>query len=152
MQPVSDQAQQTITQVFTTFLSLMTQDVQALIDLYVEDAVVEFPYAFDTPRRLEGKKAIYNYLKDALAQMQNLRFINIHVYPTTDPNILWAEVQGEAVIAATGLPYQQEYVMRLETRNGQIAHYREYWNPTIVIEEWANTQDWLQALNVEDAA
>jgi uncharacterized protein len=146
MQPVS------ATQIFTTYLSLMVKDVQALMDLYAEDAVIEFPYAFDTPRRLEGKKAIYNYLKDALAQMQDLRFTNIRVYPTTNPNTLWAEVQGEAVITATGFPYQQEYVMQLEMRNGQIVHYREYWNPMIVIEGWANTQDWRQSLNTEDAA
>lgn len=139
MQPIPDREQQTITQIFTTFLSLMVKDVQALMNLYAEDAVVEYPYAFDTPRRLEGKKAIYNYLKDALAQMQDLKFTNVRIYPTTDPNVLLAEVQGEAVIAATGLSYQQEYVIRLETKNGQIAHYREYWNPKIVSERWANT-------------
>jgi hypothetical protein len=38
MQSVSDQAQQTITQVFTTFLSLMVKDVPARMNLYAEDA------------------------------------------------------------------------------------------------------------------
>jgi uncharacterized protein len=141
MQPVSDQTQQTIAQVFSTYLSLMVRDLQALMNLYAEDAIVEFPYAFNTPRRLEGKTAIYNYLKDALAQMQDLKFTNIRIYSTIDPNVLWAEVQGEAVMADTGLLYQQEYVMRLETKEGQIAHYREYWNPMIVMEGWANTRD-----------
>jgi uncharacterized protein len=78
MQPLSDQTQLTITQVFTAFSSLMVKDIQAWIDLYAEDAVVEFPYAFDTPRRLEGKKAIYNYFKDALTQMQNLRKLEVY--------------------------------------------------------------------------
>jgi uncharacterized protein len=81
-----------------------------------------------------------------------LRFTNIQVYPTIDPNILWAEIQGEAIVTATGLPYQQKYAMRLKVRNGQIVHYREYWNPMIEIEGWANTQNWLQALTTEDAA
>jgi uncharacterized protein len=152
MQPKSDQPQQEITQFFTTFLSLMTQDLHALMKLYAEDAVVEFPYAFDMPRQLEGKKAIYAYFKNALAQMQNLRFTNIQVYPTSDPNVLWAEVEGEAIVAATGLPYQQAYAMRLEVRNGQIVHYREYWNPMIAIEGWANTEDWLQDFTTEDVA
>jgi uncharacterized protein len=150
VQSISGQAQQNITQVFTTFLSLMVEDIQGLMKLYTDDAVVEFPYAFDTPRRLEGKTAIYSYLKDVLAQMQDLRFTNVRVYPTIDPNVLLAEVQGEAVIATTGLPYQQEYVIRPETRNGQIVHYREYWNPMITIEGWANTQDWHQSINTED--
>ena len=29
-------------------------------------------------------------------------FTYIRVYPTTNPNILWAEFHGEAVIVATG--------------------------------------------------
>jgi uncharacterized protein len=128
-------------------LSLMGEDLPALMNLYAEDAVVEFPYAFDIPRRLVGKKAIHSYLKDTLAQMQDLRFTNIRVYSTTDPNILLAEVQGEAIIAATGLPYQQEHVIRLEARDG-----REYWNPMMTIEGWADTQDWLQTLDTDDAA
>jgi ketosteroid isomerase-like protein len=127
------------------------KDVQALIDLCAEDAVVEFPYASGTPGRLEGKEAIYNYIKDALAQMQDLMFTNIRVYPTTNLNILWAEVHGEAVIVSTGRHYQQDYVMRLETREGKIIHYREYWNPMLLIEAWGSTQDLHQSLNAEDA-
>ncbi len=34
--------------------------------------------------------------------MQDLTFTNVRKYPTTDLNILWAEFQGEAIIAATG--------------------------------------------------
>ncbi|MDF5714831.1 MAG: PhzA/PhzB family protein [Rhizonema sp. NSF051] len=151
MQPLPDLEQQTITQVFTTFLSLMGKDIQACVDLFTENAVVEFPYASDTPNRLEGKEAIYKYMKNALAQMQNLVFTNLRVYPTSNPNVLLAESRGEAVIVSTGCHYQQDYVIRLETWEGKIIHYREYWNPMSALKAWGSTQNLCQSFNADDA-
>ena len=128
--------QQTAAQVLTNLLSLMGKDVQAWADLLAEDAVFESPYAPGKPVRLEGKEVIYNFIKNALAQMQDLMFTNIRVYPTTNPNLLWAEFHGEAVAVATGRYYQQDYVLRLETRESKIVHYREYSNPMAAIEAW----------------
>jgi uncharacterized protein len=141
----------TTEQVFAEHLALIVKDIPAWVDLFTEDAVIEFPYASDTPRRLEGKKAIYNYMKDVPAQMQNLIFKNVRKYPTSNPNLLWAEVHGEAVIAATGCHYQQDYVMRLETKEGKIFHYREYWNPISAIEAWGSTQNLHSSFNTDSA-
>lgn len=91
MQLPPDQEQQTATQVLTALLSVVGKDVQAWLDLFVENAVIEFPYASTTPGRLEGKEALYNYMKDVPAQMQNLVFSNIQVYPTSNPNVVLAE-------------------------------------------------------------
>ncbi|KAB8335470.1 nuclear transport factor 2 family protein [Scytonema tolypothrichoides VB-61278] len=143
--------QSTAAQVFADSLALITKDIQAWVDLFAENAVVEFPYAsaLGSPERLEGKSAIYNYMKNALAQMQNLVFTNIRAYPTSNPNILFAEVHGEAVIVATGRHYQQDYVMRLETKDGKIIHYREYWNPVLVLDASGSTQNLRQSFNAE---
>jgi uncharacterized protein len=149
MQLTPDQEQQTATQVLTTLLSVVGKDVQAWLDLFVENAVIEFPYAFTTPGRLEGKEALYNYMKDVPAQMQNLVFSNIQVYPTSNPNVVLAEVHGEADIVSTGRHYQQDYVMRLEIREGRIIHYREYWNPMPALEAWGSTENLSQSFNVD---
>ncbi|MBP5974105.1 nuclear transport factor 2 family protein [Brasilonema sp. CT11] len=143
--------QSTAAQVFADSLALITKDIQAWLDLFAENAVVEFPYAsaLGSPERKIGKLAIYNYMKDALAQMQNLVFTNIRAYPTLNPNVLFAEVHGEAVIVATGRHYQQDYVMRLETKDGKIIHYREYWNPVPVLDAFGNTQNLRQSFNAE---
>ena len=66
MQPAPNVEQQTTAQVLTELLSLVGKAGQTWVDLFAEDAVVEFLYASSTPRRLEGKEAIYNYIKDAL--------------------------------------------------------------------------------------
>jgi ketosteroid isomerase-like protein len=79
MQTVQDMEQYTTAQAFAAHLALIGKDIQAWVDLFAEDAVVEFPYtsALSSPERLQGKSAIYNYMKDVLAQMQNLIFTNI---------------------------------------------------------------------------
>jgi hypothetical protein len=148
MQPLENVEQSTTTQIFAAHLSLIKTDIQAWADLLAEDAVVEFPYAsaLGLPERLEGKLAIYNHMKNAIAQMQNLTFTNIREYQTSNPDVLFAEVHGEAMIVATGRHYQQDYVMRLETKAGKIFHYREYWNPSAVVDAWSDSR---QALNAQ---
>lgn len=151
MQLAPDTEQQTA-EVFATHLALVSKDVQAWVDLFAEDAVVEFPYASTTPGRLEGKAAIYNYIKDVPAQMRDLVFTNVRIYSTLNPDVLFAEVHGEADIVSTGLHYQQDYVMRLETKEGKIIHYREYWNPVPALEAWGGTQNLRQSFNADSAA
>jgi uncharacterized protein len=128
--------QNPIAQVFAAHLALIGTDVQAWSNLLAEGAVVEFPYAsaLGSPSRLEGKLAIYNYMKNAVAQLQNWVFTDVREYHTVIPNVLFAEFHGEAVSVATGQPYQQDYVVRLETKAGKIVHYREYWNPVPILE------------------
>ncbi|MGF1675263.1 MAG: nuclear transport factor 2 family protein [Rivularia sp. (in: cyanobacteria)] len=123
-------------QLFAAHLALIGTDVQAWSDILAEDAIIEFPYApaLGSPSRLEGKSAIYNYMKNTVAQLQNWVFTDVREYQTLIPNVLFAEFHGEAVFVATGQPYQQDYVMRLETKNGKIIYYREYWNPVAILE------------------
>lgn len=148
MQQAPDIEQHTTTQAFAAHLALVGKDVQAWVDLFAENAVVEFPYAssLSLPERFEGKSAIYNYIRDVSAQMQDLVFTNIRTYPTSNPNVIFAEVHGEAVIVATGRHYQQDYVMRLEIKDGKIVHYREYWNPIPVLNTWGSTENLRQSL------
>ena len=125
-----------IDRVFAAHLALIGTDVEAWSDLLAEDAVVEFPYAtaLVAPSRFEGKPAIYDYMKNAVTQLQNWVFTDIRKYQTPIATVLLAEFHGEAVFVATGQPYQQDYVVRLETNNGKIIHYREYWNPAPILE------------------
>jgi uncharacterized protein len=141
MQPIQNLDRNIISEIFDTHLATIGNNVEAWADLLAEDAIVEFPYAsaLGAPQRLEGKEAIYNHVQAAIAQMQNLTFTNIRKYLTLNPNVLLAEVHGEAVIATTRRHYQQDYVMRMETKDGKIVHYREYWNPAPVMDAWGDT-------------
>ena len=143
--------QQNQCKVFAAHLALIGTDVQAWSNLLAEDAIVEFPYAsaLGSQGRLEGKSAIYNYMKNAVTQLQNWVFTDVREYQTLMPNVLFAEFHGEAVFAATGQPYQQDYVVRLETNNGKIIHYREYWNPVAIFEITGSRETDYPALDIK---
>jgi ketosteroid isomerase-like protein len=151
MQPAPNVEQSPAAQVLTKLLALNKNDDQTWMDLFAEDAVFESPYAPLTTKRFEGKEAIYTLIKTVHVQMPDLRFSNIRIYPTTNPNIAWAEFHGEAVAVTTGCPYQQDYVVRVETREGQIVYYREYSNPMSAIKAWGGTQNLQQSFNADNA-
>lgn len=143
MQPTQDLEQNPITDIFDAHLALMVTNIEAWADLLAEDIIVEFPYAsaLGAPPRLEGKSAVYNHVKAAIARMPNLTFTNVRKYPTLNPNVLWAEIHGAAVIATTGRDYEQDYVVRMETKDGLVVYYREYWNPAAVMDAWGDTRN-----------
>ncbi len=140
--------QNLIAQVFAAHLALIGTDIEAWSDLLAEDAILEFPYAsaLGSPSQFAGKSAIYNYMKTAVEQMQNWVFTNVCEYQTLDQNVLLAEFHGEATFAETGHLYQQDYVIRLEIKDGKIVRYREYWNPVPILNE-TNTETFHQAAN-----
>lgn len=118
-----------------THLDLIGRDVAAWLELFEDDAIVEFPYApsLGLARRLEGKVAIEHYFRGTPGTFRELKFRNLRLVPSSDPELAFAEVHGSALVGPTGAPYEQDYVMLLRTRRGRIIHYTEYWNPVPVI-------------------
>ncbi|MFP2895184.1 nuclear transport factor 2 family protein [Corallococcus sp. 4LFB] len=112
-------------------LALIATDVERWLALFTDDAVVEFPYApsLGGPARLEGSSAIRAYFASITQHFQGLTFTNARRYPGADGQTGWLEVHGTATLQPGNLPYEQDYVMRIQVRDGRIAHYREYWNP-----------------------
>jgi uncharacterized protein len=135
-------------ELFAAHLALVTRDMPAWLELFAEHAVIEFPYApsVGTPVRLEGKAAITAYARGVPSVMQELVFTNLRTYPTQAPQVLWAEVHGEATITRTGLRYAQDYVMYLETDGERIVRYREYWDPVPVLQAFGGLQGVQQSL------
>ena len=123
-------------------------DMQRWIELFADDAVVEFPYAPPgLPGRFEGKEAIDHYFRATPEKFLGLSFRDVRRYPTTDPDVALAEAHGSATIASTGKRYEQDYVMVLRTRHGRIVLYREYWNIAAVLEAFGGTEALGRAVN-----
>lgn len=103
-----------------------------MVDLFCEDVVFEFPYAPEgLPCRLEGLSALADHLT-RLGPMLELREFTLHaVHPAGETVIFEFSCRGEG--AATGLPYDQDYISVVTLREGRIARYRDYWNPLIVL-------------------
>ncbi|WAS96449.1 nuclear transport factor 2 family protein [Nannocystis punicea] len=112
-------------------LEWIARDIERWLELFADDAIVEFPYAarLGLPPRLLGKPAIAAYFRRTPAVFRDLRFSGLRSYPGADPDVIVAEVHGSATLFPRGTAYEQDYVMVLECKDGQIARYREYWDP-----------------------
>jgi uncharacterized protein len=109
---------------------LLAKDMAAFIALFAEDAVMEIPFAPPgRPNRLVGRKAVHDYLIDYPSLLDVHHITDVTLHRTTDPDVIVAEFTADGLVIATGQPYDQRYVTVMTVRNGQVVHYRDYWNP-----------------------
>lgn len=110
---------------------LLAKDMAGFIGLYAQDATMEFPFAPPgRPCRLHGRAEVHDYLIDYPQVLDLHGIANTTVHRTDDPEVIIAEFTAEGRVVATGKPYVAQYIAVLTVRNGQIAHYRDYWNPS----------------------
>ena len=104
------------------------------VDMVADDGVMEFPYSPPgLPTRLDGRAAVARHLQ-ALGDMIAFdRMGEPVVHATTDPNVVIVEFEGFGRGVATGEPYDQRYISVIRTSAGRIVHYRNYWNPLVVL-------------------
>jgi uncharacterized protein len=133
----ADELRETIRARFQAGLdSLLTGDLEPWVSMWAEEGCMEFPYAPPGfPQRLEGQAAIRAHMR-AFPQALHLTRLSVPVlYPTVDPTVLIAEFSCEGRAVATGRPYHQRYISVIQTgEEGRILHYRDYWNPWVVLE------------------
>ncbi|SMD19884.1 nuclear transport factor 2 family protein [Lentzea albidocapillata] len=117
---------------------LLDKDMIGFAGLWAEDGVAEFPFAPPGwPARLEGRAAVEDYVRD-YPKMLDIRAVPKQVvYQSTDPDVLVAEFDLEGVVVATGEPYRYSYIVVITTRDGEIVHYRDYWNP-LYVQDWTS--------------
>ncbi|SDL28968.1 Ketosteroid isomerase-related protein [Lentzea albidocapillata subsp. violacea] len=114
---------------------LLDKDMIGFAGLWAEDGVAEFPFAPPGwPARLEGRAAVEDYVRDYPKMLDIQGFPKQVVHRSTDPDVLIAEFDAEGVVVATGKPYRASYIVVITTRDGEIAHYRDYWNPLLAQE------------------
>lgn len=109
---------------------LLAHDMAGFAGLWAADGVMEFPFAAEgSPRRLEGRPAVTEYLLP-YADHVDLRAITSKiVHQTLDPEVVIVEFSVDGVAVRTGGPYRVSYVAVIRVRNGQIVTFRDYWSP-----------------------
>lgn len=111
----------------------MTRETYAT--LFTEDAVQEYPYApAPYATKVVGREEITDYISNVIKGATNWAFTNFSFLPTSDSDTVFVEFEGSAHVTSTGKTYQQLYVGRITLRAGKIALYREYWNPTWILD------------------
>ncbi|MCA2214192.1 nuclear transport factor 2 family protein [Jidongwangia harbinensis] len=109
---------------------LLAKDMAAFIALFAPDAVMEFPFAPPgQPTRLEGRAAVHDYLIHYPDLLDVREIGDVVLHETTDPEVIVTEFTASGVVVAGGRPYRLRYIAVLTVRDGQLVHYRDYWNP-----------------------
>lgn len=112
----------------------LSKDMKAWTDLCAEDVVAEFPFAPEgTPAVIEGRAAFYEYLRGYPETIDVHTIPTTMIYTTGDPDVVVMEWSVSGTVVATGNPYEMRYATFVTFRGGQIASYREYWNPQVFL-------------------
>lgn len=103
-----------------------------MLDLFADDVVFEFPFAPEgLPRRLDGRAALAAHLVKLGPLISFDGFSLKSVYVSDAAVTLEFSCSGQG--QKTGQPYNQDYVSVVTLSKGLITHYRDYWNPLIVL-------------------
>ncbi|MGK8235023.1 putative PhzA/B-like protein [Roseovarius sp. EC-HK134] len=111
----------------------------SLLGLFTDDVIFEFPYAPDgLPKRLDGKAALAAHLEKLgpLLIFGPMELGSVHA--AGDTVVFEFSCSGTGV--NTGAPYNQKYISVVTVREGRIAHYRDYWNPLVVLTALGGTE------------
>ena len=112
----------------------LAPDAATFLDMVAENGVMEFPYSPPgLATRLEGKAAIAQHLEGLADMIAFDRMSEPTVHATTDPDVTIVEVEGFGRGVTTGESYDQRYISVIRTHAGRIVHYRDYWNPLVVL-------------------
>ncbi|MBD3007381.1 nuclear transport factor 2 family protein [Streptomyces sp. 5-10] len=112
---------------------LLDHDMMGFADLWAVDGTMEFPFAPPgRPRLLEGREAVREYVRDYPDHIDLRAVAHEVVHLTEDPDVLIVEFSMDAVAVGTGRPIRPGYVAVITVRDGEIASYRDYWNPLML--------------------
>ncbi|KOX08417.1 nuclear transport factor 2 family protein [Micromonospora profundi] len=98
-------------------------------DSLADDVVIETPFAAPgSPTRTEGKQRVLEYTQAGRAgfpvQFHDCR--NVVVHETADPEVIVVEYELVGTHTATGVTASAPFIGVLRTRDGKLAHWREY--------------------------
>jgi uncharacterized protein len=110
------------------------QDVQGMADVLAENIVFEMPFALPgLPDRVEGKGTVVEFMEQFLGKERGIfrgwDLHDIRIYPGGDPDLFFAELNVQSVVAQSGYQYRQKYIILFRVSDGRISHWREYLNP-----------------------
>ena len=112
-------------------------DADGLADLFAPDAVIEFCFHGPpgTPVRLEGREAIREYSRRAMASPLRLEDYEVtELYQAQDPEVVIAEIRARGTVTTTGRSLAATSIQVLRIRNGRILLWRDFADPRILEE------------------
>jgi ketosteroid isomerase-like protein len=114
--------------------SLMAKDVSGWVDMWAEDGTMEFPFAPAAHPRLQGKKAVAEYMKAFPTKVEISSFPFVRFHHSADGKTMVVEFSCIGRSLETGNQYNQSYVGVMDIRDGKISAYKDYFNPLVVLQ------------------
>jgi ketosteroid isomerase-like protein len=106
-------------------------EVDAALEMLADDVVLELPFRGDGgPRRLQGDDA-RRFVRAMPKLFATLPFHDVVVHGTLPSGQVVAEYASDGTTHA-GRSYRNAYVAFFEVRDGRIATWREYFDPTVI--------------------
>ena len=119
----------------------LAKDMKGWTDLCDEGVVAEFPFAPEgSPSRIEGRAALYEYLKNYPGFIDVQKIPTVKTYATDDKNVVVAEWSVSGKVISNGNPYDMSYATFVTYRDGLVVNYREYWNPLAFLTAMGNSR------------
>ncbi|MEY9890201.1 ketosteroid isomerase-like protein [Catenulispora sp. MAP5-51] len=116
---------------------ILDGDADGFAALFAPDAVIEVPFAGtpEAPMRLEGRPAILEYARHAMASLLRLEELEVSsLYETQDPEVVVAEVRASGTVTTTGRSFSVTAVQILRIRDGLITLFRDYADQRVLAE------------------
>jgi ketosteroid isomerase-like protein len=121
---------------------LLAKDMAGFAGLWAADGILEFPFApASYPRQVDGRDAIAAYLRDYPDLLDVQAITDQTLHDTTDPDIVILEFEVAGAVVRTGQPYRMRYIAVVTARDGEIAHYRDYWSPLAAAEAFGGLEE-----------
>ncbi|WP_210408312.1 nuclear transport factor 2 family protein [Allokutzneria sp. NRRL B-24872] len=109
---------------------LRANDFAAWVELWAQDCAMEFPFAPPGwPKRLDGRKALAEYLSGYPDHIELHDFPDVRFHETTDPTTIIVELRGVGRLVQSDTTYDMNYVHVVTVLDGKITACRDYWNP-----------------------
>jgi ketosteroid isomerase-like protein len=121
--------------------TFLAKDMKGWSLLCADDVVAEFPFAPQgSPSRLEGREALYEYLRNYPSVIDVRSMPHLRIYSTDDPNVAIAEWSSSGEVLTNGNAYEMSYATFVTFKEGLIVNYREYWDPLAFMEAMSGAQ------------
>lgn len=105
-------------------------DANTFPDMFTADGVLEYPFAppgLGTP--IVGREAIIENFQRIRKHLQIDGVADVVEIEVSDPNVVVLEFSGFGEGVITKESYTQRYISVIRMHDGNIVHYKDYWNP-----------------------
>jgi ketosteroid isomerase-like protein len=118
--------------------ALGASDHSQVLGLVDDDIVFEAAF-YPTVPMVHGREAFAAFIDGVHRTFSRVAFEVIDAFASADLERIVVECRGDGVVASTGAPYRNHYVMIIRFRGGRITEWRELSNPLVYLSAVAAT-------------